>query len=376
MHRAAKLLDRMSSFWYVFKSGQSLVDKVTSAENEILDAMQAFPATPATYRDNSAATREQQRPVLQREQSELAESLKKAKGRQSKARQLFERDVSSISDQALHYWVTDCEVVVDEASKQAIRFGHLFWAFFDEGTVQVQRVGMVEGSSNVDAIKRVKAHTHWMRHCESIMLVQNIKYPDLIIYGAAEVIPLPRYLAEMTPSLDERWKIAHKMAGALSYVHESNVIHRNVRADSVFMVRVEPSGAYEPKLAGFEICRSDNSLSIGQENESDPWLAPERRDGHGSSPKTDVFAFGVLMYEIIMGRPPRWVVDSSSPPTIRGKTEQNVAGWIVESAGLATEEYAALMQSCLAYDYEKRPKIAEVCDILSNGYSPDKTAYY
>ncbi|KAG0248669.1 hypothetical protein DFQ27_000709, partial [Actinomortierella ambigua] len=204
--------------------------KVVSAENEILDAMQAFPAMPASHRDSSAVAREQQR-----ERAEFVKSMKEVEKLRGKARKIFEYGVGYISPEALVRWVTDLDMRSEKVGRQSVRFGELFWTMSSDGMVLVKCVSDIRGITKEDIIKRSKALAHYMRHCEGIMQVQAIQFPDMIVYGSKNAIPLDVYLRQNELSSGDKWVLALKIASALGYVHECEIIHRNIRAASVFM---------------------------------------------------------------------------------------------------------------------------------------------
>ncbi|KAG0231686.1 hypothetical protein BGW42_008701 [Actinomortierella wolfii] len=272
---------------------------------------------------------------------------------------------SDVTEAAKVILGTDGGVFVDEASLQETRFGHLGDLIIDWNTDEVftaKRVGNIKNTTIDETIKRAKAISHWMRSCEGIMQVNKIQYPDLIIYGSEKAIPLDQYLKKHKLSPRDKWGLALKIACTLSFVHEYKIVHRDIRAANVFMVE---EGGLEPKLAGFEICHSDKRLYIGTPEIGDVWIAPEIRRGHNTSFKTDVFSFGVLMYEIARGQPPEW---NDILSWSYNKVEQNVK-WTEECFPFVPSlEYSELMQQCLSMDDERRPTMPEVFTKLLDGY--------
>ncbi|KAF9971968.1 hypothetical protein BGZ73_005001, partial [Actinomortierella ambigua] len=121
-----------------------------------------------------------------------------------------------------------------------------------------------------------------------------------------------------------------------------------------------------PKLAGFEICKSDKTESIGP-HEVDVWHAPEIREWRGTSKETDVYSFGVLMYEILMGRPPQWEERGTSFEVLFITFERNRSNWVAESSPMAPE-YVELMHLCLAPDHSRRPSMEGMFFMLSEGF--------
>ncbi|KAG0234189.1 hypothetical protein BGW42_006827 [Actinomortierella wolfii] len=370
--RVAKLLFNVSSAFYVWKHNSSLEAEITTAWNDVTNSAKAILESRAPEIVGILLGSTINRDILSKELQEFKTKMEKTGRSLEKAYKIFDGAVSCVKEGTRVRWTTNGGVFIDEASLQETRFGHLghlvFSGWNDNEVFTAKRVGEITSTTREDTLIRTKAITYWMRFCEGIVQVHKIQFPDLIIYGSQNVIPLDKYLAEHELTRQEKWRLALKIASALSFVHECKIIHRDIRAANVFMVE-EQEGKYEPKLAGFEICRCDKVLSIGPTDPRDVWAAPERRKGHGTGPKTDVFSFGVLMYEIAMGLPPEW----TEPDTPFGdhfhRVEQNVAMWAAKCHPFApSSEYLDLMQQCLSANEEARPEMPQVLTTLSEGY--------
>jgi len=97
-------------------------------------------------------------------------------------------------------------------------------------------------------------------------------------------------------------RITSEIADALDAAHQAGVVHRDVKPENVI---VGDDGT--PRLMDFGIA-IESSLYRGEESETVPgtpqFLAPELLRGEMPSQKTDVYAMGVLLYEMFTGRVP------------------------------------------------------------------------
>ncbi|KAF9123683.1 hypothetical protein BGX30_001311 [Mortierella sp. GBA39] len=146
--------------------------------------------------------------------------------------------------------------------------------------------------------------------------------------------------------------IARMVADALMYMHDigdddGRVVHRDIRAANI-LLDDGPDGLV-PKVTGFEMCKVIKRT--GKEPVIDDcykkWWSLERVNNQGSTCMSDVYAFGVLMYEISTGEEPEFDCPHAEVERMR-----------------ICSEYTRLMESCLDARFDVRPTMDEVLDQL------------
>ncbi|MBZ4372454.1 serine/threonine-protein kinase [Corallococcus sp. AS-1-6] len=112
--------------------------------------------------------------------------------------------------------------------------------------------------------------------------------------------------------LEEVFSITRQMGAALQAAHRAGVVHRDLKPGNVFLVPTEAGGVVgeRVKLLDFGISKLVDSRTVQTLDSvlmgTPQYMAPEQAMGHNSNvdARTDLFAFGCIVYEMLAGRPP------------------------------------------------------------------------
>ncbi len=97
-------------------------------------------------------------------------------------------------------------------------------------------------------------------------------------------------------------KIVEQVGSALTFAHNNGVVHRDVKADNILLD--EDGNAY---LSDFGIAKEVGAeAGDGQGGlvGTPAYLAPEQIRGDEAGPQSDVYAFGIMLYEMLSGSRP------------------------------------------------------------------------
>ncbi|RHN68934.1 putative protein kinase RLK-Pelle-LysM family [Medicago truncatula] len=183
----------------------------------------------------------------------------------------------------------------------------------------------------------------------------------------------------------QRVQIAQDVADALNYLHNyvnPPHIHKNLKSDNVLL-----DGNFRGKLCNFGLARVVDDYDFGEEGfqftrhvvGTHGYMPPEYIENGLVSPKMDVFAFGVVMLELLSGREAivgdknggekrlsavvsevlegdnvREKLHAFMDPTLRGEYPLNMGYSMAEIA-----------KRCVANYHNLRPNVSEVLVILS-----------
>lgn len=138
-------------------------------------------------------------------------------------------------------------------------------------------------------------------------LVEGKSLREHLIEGwRPEITRLPAVIADLLEALD--------------YSHSRGVVHRDVKPGNVLV-----SSMGTAKISDFGIARIERS-HLTQEGEvlgTPYYMAPEQFDGQPTDERTDIYAAGVIVYEVLCGRRPftgqggnlmRQILDAPPPP--------------------------------------------------------------
>jgi len=103
---------------------------------------------------------------------------------------------------------------------------------------------------------------------------------------------------ELRPPLQRVFEIAEDLLLGLAYAHAHGVIHRDIKPANILL-----SMGGDAKIADFGIARANNSTltHAGSMLGTPSYMSPEQVRGGTVTPRSDLFSFGALLYELLTG---------------------------------------------------------------------------
>src|SRR5262245_25436996 len=96
--------------------------------------------------------------------------------------------------------------------------------------------------------------------------------------------------------------VAAQMAEGLAYAHEHGIVHRDIKPANIMIIRGELV-----KITDFGIARmrtANVQTQVGIVLGSPRYMSPEQVAGKRAEPRSDLFSVGVILYEMVTGKPP------------------------------------------------------------------------
>ncbi len=175
---------------------------------------------------------------------------------------------------------------------------------------------------NPGAAKNAEAATRFLNEAKVTARINHPNIIDILDVGQTEAgnlflvmelltgVPLEVALRRQHPpmSLHEFAFVMVEVARALAAAHRSGVIHRDLKPSNIFLHK-DKSGAAQPKLLDFGVSKfleqteANHALTVAGTVLGSPlYMSPEQARGDGQiDGRTDVFAFGVILFEALTG---------------------------------------------------------------------------
>jgi len=150
---------------------------------------------------------------------------------------------------------------------------------------------------------RLDRHPNIVRVFE-LGLHQDMPYIVMeYVEGSLEGPTLKEYLAtKQKLSLEEAGDVLIQIAAGLEVAHRQGIVHRDIKPANILR---EANGQY--KISDFGLVKDledPNNLTLAGRAMGTPiYMSPEQAMGE-ESPASDIYALGVMLYEMLVGRPP------------------------------------------------------------------------
>ena len=150
-----------------------------------------------------------------------------------------------------------------------------------------------------------------MNHPEIVQIFDAGATPEGRLFVAMELadgLPLNVYAAERGLDVRERIALVIRLCRAAQHAHQRAVIHRDLKPSNVLVT--EEDGAARLRVIDFGIAQAIDTDRAGPGADravgTPRYVSPEQASGTAVvDVRTDVYAIGVLLCELLTGRPPR-----------------------------------------------------------------------
>src|SRR4051812_29138773 len=142
------------------------------------------------------------------------------------------------------------------------------------------------------------------------LIMDYVEGPDLSKYLADRFASLANDAASPTLGTDEVLALMLPILDAVDAAHARGVVHRDLKPENI-LIGKDARGRIQPKVADFGIAKilSDATLDgakkktqTGMRMGTLLYMSPEQVRGEDLDQRSDIFAIGAILYEVVTGR--------------------------------------------------------------------------
>lgn len=163
------------------------------------------------------------------------------------------------------------------------------------------------------------------RFLQEAQLASRIKHPNVVEvsdYGQLAANRLCYYVMEyldgqsLADRIDlgepigpaEAIELAQQILAGLQVAHDAGVIHRDLKPDNIFLTTDPQTGGTLAKILDFGIARAldrkTRLTAAGTVIGTPEYMSPEQAQGHEIDGRSDLYALGVIVFEMLTGKVP------------------------------------------------------------------------
>src|SRR5713101_3972885 len=216
-------------------------------------------------------------------------------------------------------------------------------------------------------------------------VLASLNHPNIAqIYGVEERALVMELVEGDSPKgpmpFDEAWHIASQIAAALEYAHDKGIVHRDLKPANA---KITPEGVV--KLLDFGLAKAfTNQREAPANAENSPtltigatevgvilgtaaYMSPEQARGKQVDKRADIWAFGVVLYEMLTGR-----------RLFAGEDAGEILAAVIKEEPQWEKvpvQVRRLLRRCLEKDPQKRLRhIGDVMSLLDDAPAPQSAS--
>lgn len=203
-------------------------------------------------------------------------------------------------------------------------------------------------------------------HCVNVQILEQpqklviVVMPYYLNGSLARQLSGRKYLSLIA---SQKHHFINQSAYLIANLHHAGWLHNDIKPSNILLDGLLPNSADNSSvmpdllLTDFALAQRFNAISVANPAGTPAYLAPERWQGKGATVQSDIYAFGVMMVEILAGRRPFQVSVNSN---------DKLKAWAIQHCQqpipkLSSEysRYQCMVDKALAKRVEKRYRSME-----------------
>jgi len=212
---------------------------------------------------------------------------------------------------------------------------------------------------------------------ENIVAYDYCGFDENVLYYTMELVPWGNLSDVLAKKKKLPWRDAAEcgidICRGLEHLHQSNIVHRDLKPANIFL-----SDDGRLKIGDFGLARDLDSMRLTVEGftvGTAKYLAPEQAMAKAVDGRTDLYALGCLLFEMLTGRPPFISENQASQALIfrdmMGKHVKQKPPLVSDFVSGCPPQLTSLVDQLLAKSADDRPSsAAEVATTLESILNP------
>ncbi|CAM4222497.1 Stk1 family PASTA domain-containing Ser/Thr kinase [Lacicoccus alkaliphilus] len=166
----------------------------------------------------------------------------------------------------------------------------------------------------VDAHNEEKSRLRFQREVQStiqlshpnIVNVLDVDETDeyqLLVTEVVDGPTLKQYIEENHPiSIEESVRLAVEVLTGIEHAHHRGIIHRDIKPQNILL-----DSEHRVRITDFGIAKALSETRMTETNQvmgSVQYISPEQAKGQDTDERTDIYSFGIVLFELLTGRVP------------------------------------------------------------------------
>jgi TolB-like protein len=197
----------------------------------------------------------------------------------------------------------------------------------------------------------------------TIYSVEEFEGVHFLTMQLVEGLPLDRLISQSGLPVEQIVEIAEGLADALAAAHEKGIVHRDLKPANVMITHEGRVKVLDFGLAkdirgsnlGDATMTSDSRTQVGVVMGTPAYMSPEQTSGRPLDHRTDIFSFGVLLFEMSTGKRP---FEGGSSAELVSAILRDTPPSVTDSRPDLPSDLARIVRRCLEKDPRHRVQTA------------------
>ena len=144
-------------------------------------------------------------------------------------------------------------------------------------------------------LSRQVSHPNACGVCTDVGEIEGQDYLSMEYVDGEDLASLLKRIGRLPP--DKALEISRELCAGLAAAHDKGVLHRDLKPSNVMI-----DGRGRARITDFGLAVAAHEVIEGEVSGTPAYMAPEQLAGKGASVRSDIYALGLVLYELSTGR--------------------------------------------------------------------------